>query len=68
MKEKIITGKKHGMAVLLLTILLYIGAFVLIAFNAEASDAGDAKATACIIAAVVWITLGWILLIGLKVL
>lgn len=62
MTEKLLTNKKHGMAALVLTTLFYlaaIGAFI----------CGMLSETPAIVAAaVVWMTLGWIPYLGLRVL
>ncbi len=60
MKEKII-GKKNGMAVLLLTIAVYIAAIVGFALNAVHENA-------IMFVCLVWMFIGWIPLVGLKVL
>ena len=67
MEEKIISTKKNGMAVLVLTIVLYLAAIGLIIFGASTGD-DTPLGIACIVVALVWIFLGWILFLGLKVL
>lgn len=62
MEEKILTDKKHGMVVLLLTILLYLIATVgtiVCAINAW---------TVPMVICIVYLSLGWLILPGLKVL
>ncbi len=66
MKEKLLTNKKHGMAVLLLTILLYIAA-VLLLITAITLNMGFVSIILIVIC-IVWLALGWILLPGLKIL
>ena len=62
MTEKILTNKKNGMAVLVLTTLLYLAAIGVLIF-------GIAKDSPVIgIIAVVWLALGWIPYLGLRVL
>ena len=83
MDEKILTTKKSGMAVLLLVIIAYIAAVVLLIAAAAGAFAPtyydmygtfvyrtDAFDPSGIIVAVclAWLCLGWILLLGLKVL
>ncbi len=65
MKEKIISGKKNGMAVLILTILLYIAAIPALIIGDSLETAAG---TVLIAVSLIWICLGWILLMGLKVL
>lgn len=62
MKEKVLTGKKHGMLLLVTYFLLDIVAIGLIPFGVSES------ASALIVLAVIWLSLGWIMLLGLKVL
>ncbi len=61
MKEKVLSTHKNGLIVLLGVIAGYILAFVLLI-------AGAAYSPILIIPAVAWMALGWILLLGLKVL
>ena len=69
MKEKLITGHKNGMAVLLLILLLYAAAVVGIIWAAITLDAGGSPAAAVVMAvSILWVSLGWIFLCGLKVL
>jgi len=69
MEEKILTTKKNGMAVLIVTILVYvaavIGAIVMLK-KIEAEALLPYYAIAGV--AFVWIFLGWILFLGLKIL
>lgn len=62
MKEKVLTGKKHGMLLLVTYFLLDIVAIGLIPFGVSEN------APALIVLAVIWLSLGWIMLLGLKVL
>ena len=69
MKEKLVTGHKNGMAVLLLILLLYAAAVVGIIWAAITLDAGGSTAAAVVMAvSILWVSLGWIFLCGLKVL
>lgn len=69
MTEKILNGKKHGMAVLLGVIALYIVAItaVVLAGISLEQGPGPLNITVLVIGIIV-IALGWILLCGLKVL
>ena len=64
MTEKVLTTRKNGMLVLLLVILEYLAAVALIILGASRGGAMVALA----ILGVLWIILGWILLLGLRVL
>ncbi|WP_130871052.1 SPFH domain-containing protein [Intestinimonas massiliensis (ex Afouda et al. 2020)] len=70
MKEKLIQGHKHGLAVLLLLVVLYAAAVVGVILGAAAVDAGRGGAgwPALLAVCIVWLSLGWIFLCGLKVL
>ncbi len=64
MNEIILKGKKHGMLVLILTILLYIAATVGCIVGAATGGWGTAIAVIC----VVYLSIGWFPLMGLRVL
>ena len=65
MNEIILKGKKHGMLVLILTILLYIVAtFGCVIGAASETGWGGALAAVCVL----YLCLGWIPLMGLRVL
>ena len=66
MEEKILKGNKTGMAVLLLTIVLYIAAVCGIVWAAVALD--GALFTVIMTVCITWCALGWLLFCGLKVL
>ena len=66
MKEKILTTKKNGMPVLLLTLVLYLSAIALCVFGGFLVN--DGKSPVLLIISIVWLTLGWIPFLGLKVL
>ncbi len=66
MEEKVLTNKKHGMAVLLGTILLYIAA-VLLLVAAVAFNMGTLSLILMIIC-IAYLCLGWLVLPGLKIL
>lgn len=62
MTEKVLSGKKNGMAVLLLTIALYIAAIVFIILG------GSRGIIPLFVLGLVWVCIGWLPLLGLKVL
>ena len=62
MTEKVLSGKKNGMAVLLFTIIGYLAAIVFLIFS------GSRGIIPLFVLGLIWICLGWILLLGLKVL
>lgn len=66
MKEIILTKKKNGMAVMLLTILLLIAAIALIVCGAIMDENGESPVLAII--GIVLLVFGWIPLCGLRVL
>jgi len=62
MKEKVLTGKKHGMLLLVTYFLLDIVAIGLIPFSISENI------PVLTVFAIVWLSIGWIMLLGLKVL
>ena len=62
MEEKIIGGKKNGMAVLLFTIIIYIAAIAAFIFGITSMSAP------LLIVGILVLCFGWMLLLGLKVL
>lgn len=64
MEEKILNNKKNGMLVLLLTILLYIAATVLLIY----SSIKFGEESAIFIICVIYISIGWFPVMGLKIL
>ena len=62
MTEKVLSGKKNGMAVLLSTIIGYLAAIVFLILG------GSRGIIPLFVLGLIWICLGWILLLGLKVL
>ena len=66
MKEIILTKKKNGMAVMILTILLLIAAIALIVCGAIMDENGESPVLALI--GIVLLVFGWIPLCGLRVL
>lgn len=65
MREKILSKRKNGMLAMLLTILLYCLAIVGVIFGGIALDKGENPIL--LIVSMVWICLGWIPILGLKV-
>ena len=74
MKEHLLTKRRSGMAVLLLTLFLYVAAVAgcvagtVLASGSAAGTAAYAAGAALLGVSIVWIALGWILFCGLKVL
>ena len=68
MQEKILENKKHGMTALLLTSLLMIGAIALIVIGGILLDEGINLGLVAFIPGVIWLLIGWIPYLGLKVL
>ena len=62
MEEKILQGKKNGMLVLVITTLLYIAAGVGLVFGILEDS------MVLLVVAIVWLAIGWIPWLGLKVL
>lgn len=69
MKEKIVTKKKNGLAVLLLTILLYLAAIAATVLGAvKMEQNATPTAIALLAVGIVWLCVGWLPLLGLKIL
>ncbi len=69
MTEKLLTTKKNGMAVLILTILLYLGAIALTIIGGIMTyDKSSLIGAIMLIVGIVWVLVGWIPFLGLKVL
>ena len=67
MQEKILENRKNGMTVLLLTIVLYIGALVGFVFSCIYVQ-GSVLAIIGLIVTSIWLLVGWIPFMGLKIL
>ena len=67
MKEKIYEGKKNGMLVLIVTILLYCVAIAGIVFSGMALDAGKTIGVVGMVISILYVCVGWIPWCGLKV-
>ena len=70
MQERIISKSKNGMPMLLLGLLLYIGAFVgmIACIIPLAEENGGSLEVIGLVICVLWILVGWIIFLGLKVL
>ena len=68
MTEKILQNKKHGMRVLLLTSLGLIAAFAILILGALGGEMGELYAYPCIAVGIVWLCIGWVPYLGLKIL
>ena len=68
MEEKLLSNKKNGMAMLLLLLALYIAAVVLVVFGGIGMDDGSKAAIPVFVVGIIWVSLGWISFLGLKVL
>ena len=68
MKEKILENKKNGMLVLILTILGLILATALTIISIEGLEDGDALSVAIFIIGSLWLCIGWLPFMGLKIL
>ncbi len=72
MKEQILSTKKNGMAMLLLTSVLYLAAIALIIMGAMTMEEVLALPVALgivmLIVGLIWVCIGWIPFLGLKVL
>lgn len=66
MKEKVLLNKKHGMAVLLFTLILYAAAVAGCIFGGTIVEEG--KSPVLLIISIIWLCIGWIPFCGLKVL
>ena len=68
MKEKLLKGKKNGMAVLLVTVLLYVAAIAGVIFSGISLDAGGSVlAIIGMVISIAYLALGWIFWCGLKI-
>ena len=66
MEEKILSNRKNGMLVLILTTLLYLAAVAGCIFGGMMI--GDGASPALLVISIIWLCLGWIPYCGLKVL
>jgi regulator of protease activity HflC (stomatin/prohibitin superfamily) len=68
MKEKILDSKKNGLLVLFVTILLYLGAIALIIIGGIMLDDKNNAGISLLAIGVLWVCIGWIPFLGLKIL
>ncbi len=69
MKEIVLNNKKNGMAVLLLTVLLYLaGVAAMILGGIFGFDKGQGWGVALFVVGIIWVGVGWFPALGLKVL
>lgn len=66
MKEHVLTNRKNGMAVMLATIFLYLASIVGCIFGGMLIDQG--RSPLLFIVSIVWLFVGWLPVLGLKVL
>lgn len=66
MKEIVLTNKKHGMLVMLVTAIIYIASIVGVVFGGLMLDAG--KSPLLFIISIIYVCFGWIPFLGLRVL
>ena len=57
----------NGWAVLIITVILYIGAIFFMVYGGEGIDAGRAGSGVIFAVSIVWLVLGWIPLLGLRI-
>ncbi len=68
MNEKILKNRKNGMAAMVLTVLLYLCFAVAMVYGIILTERGEAIGWAMAVPGMIWVALGWIPLLGLKVL
>ncbi len=70
MKEIVLKNKKNGFAALCLLLLLYLAAIFMIIYAGLSMDAGDETVwnIAMLVVGILWVGVGWISFLGLKVL
>ncbi len=66
LQEKIFTTKKNGMLVLILTVILYLAAIACCIYGGIMMEAGSSPVL--FIIGIVWVCLGWIPFLGLRIL
>ncbi|WP_034466308.1 SPFH domain-containing protein [Butyrivibrio proteoclasticus] len=68
-KEKVISGHKNGMTMLLLGIILYVAATLGVIFSASMMESVDGLAgTIIFVLCLIYLCVGWLIFLGLKVL
>ena len=68
MKEIVLNNKKNGMAMMFLFILLYLAAFALIVVSGIQLDDGRTGFVPLMVLGILWLSVGWVPFLGLKVL
>ncbi len=68
MTEKILSNKQNGMAMLILLAALYMLAIALVVTGGIAMDSGIRPGIPVFVVGMIWVALGWIPFLGLKVL
>ena len=70
MEEKILNGRKHGMCMLILLLVLYVLGVVGMIVGISMMEGGEHESAglALMVVCIIWLALGWIFLCGLKVL
>ncbi|MBP1549932.1 MAG: SPFH domain-containing protein [Oscillospiraceae bacterium] len=66
-EEKILRTKQNGMSALFLTTILYLAAIPLIVLSVIIGDSGFSFAYAGTVIGVIWLLIGWIPYLGLKI-
>ena len=68
MEEKVLNGRKCGVAVLLLVILLYVAAFATLVYVASQSPDDSIALPIPFAISLCWLVIGWLPLLGIKIL
>ena len=68
MNEKILENKKNGLAVMLVLIVISLLAIAMIVFGGIAMDNGRIFGIPLFVIGMIWVSAGWILFLGLRVL
>ncbi len=68
MQEKVLTNRKHGMLVLLLTVTLLLLAFAGMVYGGIRMEEGDGFGTAVFTVSILVLCIGWLPLLGLRIL
>ena len=68
MTEKVLNNKKNGMSILLLLSLVYLLAIAAAIYGGISMDAGHVYGIPVFVVGIIWVCVGWIFFMGLKVL
>lgn len=68
MTEKVLSNKKNGMAILIIAILLYAAAVAGVIFGGFLADSGNDAGIILLVICIIYLAVGWIPFMGLKVL